>query len=579
MDEMNHSSGGDQIKFKLPEEFRALSHAILTCANRGEPKIDFVREVSELILNFSGCDDIRIVFKDNGKYSCSSAQAHGKSAEFKMEPYSPGEFDDIIAKSAIDIISHHVWERRFDPSLPFFTPYGSFWTGDTGKPLTFGQAITGYSDLYGLEFEGEYRSVAIIPITIISENVGLLHLFSEACGFFTIFDLQHYETVAQGLGIALINHRAQAALRERVKELTCLYGIATLSKKPDITKEKILQGIVNILPPAWQYPEITCGEIVVDGDRYRSPEFAPGVSNQAARIVVDGQERGTVEVNYTKPMPELDEGPFLKEERNLIDAVALQIALIMEQKQAEEERQMLQEQLRHADRLATIGQLAAGVAHELNEPLGSILGFAQLARKGNAISKQTDDDVQKIINAALHAREVVRKLMLFSRQMPTRQEAVDLNKTITEGLYFLESRCAKAGIEMIRRPGPNIPLLTADQSQIYQVLVNLAVNAVQAMPEGGKLTITTALDKNDILLIVEDTGMGMSKEVMGKLFIPFFSTKDINEGTGLGLSVVHGIVTSHGGAISVESEVGRGSRFTIRLPLADEKGRGLQNGS
>jgi len=156
---------------------------------------------------------------------------------------------------------------------------------------------------------------------------------------------------------------------------------------------------------------------------------------------------------------------------------------------------------------------------------------------------------------------------LFSRQMPTRKTQVNLNKMIREGLYFLESRCAKLGIEMKRVLAPDVPEITVDASQIFQVLVNLAVNAMQAMPDGGTLTLKTRSSDGYVFVVVEDTGIGMSDEVVKKIFIPFFTTKDIDEGTGLGLSVVHGIVTSHGGNIKVESEVGKGSRFEIQLPV------------
>ena len=559
---------------KLPDEFRALSHSILTCANRGEPKIDFMREVSTLLLKFSGCDAIKIFFREDGKYSCCSTRiSPDGSLNFNLELCS---FDfteqPTVGNSdaALRFLSWTVMKRRTDPSLPFFTDFGSFWTGNSDRPLIFGQVTSEYNRLHGLEIGGDHLSLALIPVMVVEDCIGLLSLQSCRREHFTLFDIGLYETAAQALGVALVNHRAQAALRERVKELTCLYGIATLSEKPGISSGEILQGIADLIPPAWQYPEITCGKIVMNGTTYSSPGGSNGTDRQVADIIVQGKKRGYVEVSYTEQKPILDEGPFLKEERNLIDAIASQIALIIEQKQAEEDRQRLQDQLRHADRLATIGQLAAGVAHELNEPLGGILGFAQLAEKGENISAQTLEDIQKIINATLHAREVVKKLMLFSRQMPTRKSQVDLNKMVKEGLYFLESRCAKAGIEMVRNLFPGMPQINADQSQLYQVLVNLAVNAVQAMPAGGKLTISTGVNENNVVFMVEDTGTGMNKEVMGKLFMPFFTTKDVNEGTGLGLSVVHGIVTSHGGTIKVASEVGKGSRFTVLLPVVEK---------
>jgi len=137
---------------------------------------------------------------------------------------------------------------------------------------------------------------------------------------------------------------------------------------------------------------------------------------------------------------------------------------------------------------------------------------------------------------------------------------------------FLESRCAREGIKLVRQLSSDLPLITGDASQLHQVLVNLVVNAIQAMPSGGILTIETTRDKDEVLLSVQDTGTGMSEDVLKQIFIPFFTTKQVGQGTGLGLAVVHGIVTSHGGTIHVDSEVGQGTRFEVRLPC-DEASR------
>ncbi|KPJ66926.1 hypothetical protein AMJ44_07625 [candidate division WOR-1 bacterium DG_54_3] len=379
--------------------------------------------------------------------------------------------------------------------------------------------------------------------------------------------MEFYEGVAQTLGVALALRSAQVALRERVKELTCLYGIAQLVERAGISLEEIMKGIVKLLPPAWLYPEIASARIILDNRDYSTPGFQDGRQKQTAEIVVNGERRGVVEVVYAEEKPELDEGPFLREERNLIDTVAREVAIILERRRAEEDRSKLQDQLRHADRLATIGQLASGVAHELNEPLGNILGFAQLAKKCPGLPKQAEQDIEKAVIASLHAREVVKKLMLFARRMPPKKTQVNLNQLVEEGLYFLESRCTKEGIELVRLLSSDLPEITADPGQLTQVLVNLIVNAIQAMPEGGRLTVQTLTGKGYISLIVEDTGVGMSEEVKKNIFIPFFTTKEVDLGTGLGLSVVHGIVTSHGGSIKVDSKLGRGTQFEVKLPL------------
>ncbi|HUT58403.1 MAG TPA: ATP-binding protein [Phycisphaerae bacterium] len=359
-----------------------------------------------------------------------------------------------------------------------------------------------------------------------------------------------------------------AALRERVKELTCLYGIAQIAARPAMSLEEILPGIVGILPPAWQYPGVTHARIVLDGRTYASPGFREGSQRLAAEIVVGGVRRGSVHVFYTEEKPECDDGPFLKEERSLLNAVARQVALILEHGETEEDRLKLRDQLRHADRLATIGLLAAGVAHELNEPLGNILGFAQLAKKCQGLPPQAKADMAKIEAASLHAREVIKNLLVFARQMSPQKTQVDLNSVVEESLYFLESRCAEQGIESVCCLAPNLPAIHADPGQLNQVLVNLVVNALHAMPMGGELTVRTESRDDLILLIVEDTGIGMGEETIDEIFIPFFTTKDIGQGTGLGLAVVHGIVTSHGGSIKVQSKEGQGSRFEIEFPAA-----------
>lgn len=376
-------------------------------------------------------------------------------------------------------------------------------------------------------------------------------------------------------------HHKTTALQERVKELTCLLHMSEVAGTPGISLEDILRQVVSLLISAWQYPEFTTARVVLDGQEYAAAGFRKTRQVQRAEIVINGVNRGFAEVAYLKKMPELDEGPFLREERNLINAVAQQVGLIVERKQAEQERAQLQSQLRHADRLATIGFLAAGVAHELNEPLGNILGFAQLARKCPGLPESANRDLKKIESASLHAREVIKKLLMFARQMPPEKTLADVNQVVHEGLYFIESRCAKAGIEVEYALDPALPLVSADASQINQVLVNLVVNALQAMPEGGKLLIQTESSTDYICLSVEDTGPGMTPEVLQQVFVPFFTTKDVGQGTGLGLPVVHGIVTSHGGNIVIRSQVGKGTRFEIRLPLTpatDTTEESLYNG-
>lgn len=232
------------------------------------------------------------------------------------------------------------------------------------------------------------------------------------------------------------------------------------------------------------------------------------------------------------------------------------------------ERSRLEEQLREADRLATLGMLAAGTAHELNEPLGSILGFAQLCAKTPALPEPARRDLAKISKAALHAREIIKKLLLFARQTPPQLATVDLNAIVDEGIELLLPQCETRAIQVERELPWDLPPVVADPGQVRQVVLNLVVNAVQASPRGGRIRVSTSSDESHVQLLVEDFGSGMSEAVVEQIFLPFYTTKEVGQGTGLGLSVVHGIVSAHGGTVEVDSAPGKGARFCVRLPRA-----------
>lgn len=575
MNMQKKGSEKDELRapLKKPEDdLNILSHRILNYANCVISRIDFLREVSKILMSFSGCDTVELwLKKDNGYSHCKITQQAEHSFQYEtLLPAKNREGEPSHGQreySIIDCLRTNFLNGNFDPSLHPFTSGGSFWTGNTEETLTGILKLKGKENLHACSKDTDYKSLALIPLVFGDTNIGLMQLMSKQRGYFTEKEIGDYEGIAASVGIALINQRSQAALRERVKELTCLYDISRLADQEGKSHGEILQAIVDFIPSAWQYPEITVGRITLDGYSYATPGFRQGRRKQVADVIVKGKQRGIIEVVYTKTKPVLDEGPFLKEERSLLEAVSRQVALIIERKEARADSFKLQEQLRHADRLATIGQLAAGVAHELNEPLGNILGFAQLIKKYPALPHDVSRDNDKIINASLHAREVIKKLMIFARQMPSRIAGVQLNQVVKEGLYFFEARCAKAGIELVLSLSAGIPEITGDDAQLNQVLVNLVVNSIQAMPEGGRLTIQTYAGNDYVFLVVEDTGTGMSEDTVKKIFIPFFTTKDINEGTGLGLAVVHGIVTSHKGTTKVESRVGQGTRFEVQLPI------------
>ena len=552
-----------------PRDFRHLSQRIFGYANRHLPRIDFLVGILDLLIEFSCCDEGELWLKDGGtQYRCKKIVRPDESVRFTTTPLTKDKTGRVVPAfqddSSLEALCWNIFLSHVDSPTSLIYHEGQL----SPESITGGVWANKLPDaLQAATPEGARPSLLVMALTVSDETIGLLTLKSQQSDCFRAADMGSYELLAQNLGMALVNQRAQAALLERIKELTCLNEIAEIATDPEMPTEEVLHRVVAILPPAWQYHDLASARLTFDGQIYETPGFVENGQQQSAKILVNGKQRGTVEVAYRENKPDLDEGPFLEEERNLINNVASQIGLIVERRETERDRSRLQDQLRHADRLATIGQLAAGVAHEINEPLSSILGFAQLASKACELPSHVGEDVEKIVTASLHAREIIKKLMLFARQTPPMKTQVNLNQVIEEGLYFLESRCAKAGIELVRSISPDVPEIIADPGQITQVLVNLAVNSLQAMPNGGKLTIMTQVTNDHVCLVVKDTGIGMSEEVKRQIFLPFFTTKEISEGTGLGLAVVHGIVTSHRGTITVESAIGSGTRFEIELPI------------
>jgi signal transduction histidine kinase len=362
------------------------------------------------------------------------------------------------------------------------------------------------------------------------------------------------------------------SLRERIKELECLNSISQIFfENQDSRLEEICKRIVKVLPLAWQYPEITSSRIHVDGVDYISESFVESEYNQKENIILNGTSRGFIEITYSKKTPPCDEGPFLKEERTLINTIAKELSLIIDKIYQKKEKRILELRLRHADRLTTIGEFSAGIAHELNEPLSSILGFAQLIKKNNHHSNQSQKDLEKIIDASLYARDILRKLMTFSKNNEQKEKLLNFNSVINNSIYLLETRGKNSNIRFVKVLEENPPSFSANSVQLNQIVINLCVNSIQAMPEGGDILIQTSSDSENVFMIIQDSGIGMSENTVKHIFDPFFTTKESSTNTGLGLSVTHGIVSFLNGKIKVESNLGVGTRFEISIPLQKNK--------
>ena len=543
-------------------QFFQLAYHALQAATDVAPKVGFIQRLLVLLTKNTDCD-AGILLGNGENYIATMPHGSGDNVPVfrwnkpdapASEPEPSLPWDRIVEK-VIGVKGIHS------------TDGGGFWTNNV-------RLLTEHCpdfEILGRHYRGtrhERRSFALITFTSEKDLSGAIQLMGAGSHIFTPEMVALYEDVTMIIGIAFQVWRNAWTLQERIKEMSCLYGLAQVFDSPEKDMPDILKETLELIPPAWLYADIARARIVFDEQCYASSGFREGGPMLTADILIHGERRGAIDVTYAKEKPDLDEGPFLKEERKLLDAIAKELSVIIERKLYEAEKVEMMDRLRQADRLSMVGRLAASVAHEVNEPLTSILGFAQLLEKNPNLPAQAASDVDKIVRVSLHAREIVRKLLMFTHKMPSRESEVSVNQVILEALGFFEYRCAKDKIELHTDLESDLPDIPSDPGQLRQVVVNLVVNAMQAMPRGGRLTTRTFQSDRYVELTVEDTGLGMDKETLDKIFIPFYTTKPAGMGTGLGLPVAQDIVTDHGGEIRVTSSPKSGTRIHVRLPKA-----------
>ena len=228
-----------------------------------------------------------------------------------------------------------------------------------------------------------------------------------------------------------------------------------------------------------------------------------------------------------------------------------------------------QRALVHSAKMAAFGQLGAGIAHEVNNPLAGILGHAQLAIRRLGPENPAKASLDLIAQESRRCIDIIKNLMRFARQETPQFKAIDVNEAVGAALSIVDHQLSLHGIRIVRELGTSLPQVNGDINQLQQVLVNLAINAQQAMAgQRGELSVRTRAVGGQVLIELQDTGPGISPELQKKIFEPFFTTKPAGQGTGLGLSVSYGIIESHGGRIEVRSSLGSGATFVISLPAA-----------
>jgi len=380
------------------------------------------------------------------------------------------------------------------------------------------------------------------------------------------------DAVAERLGQITARKRAECSLNQQVKDLQCLAGIADIAESPGITLDEIYQEVANLVPKSYQYPEITCSRITMDGKEFSTDNHQKTKWKQSADIEVNKATIGKVEVNYLEEKPVLDEGPFLKTERFLIDTVAERLGQITARKRAETERRRLEQKAHIMSHLTFVGEIASGIAHKINDPLTGVISFTSLLMQKD-IPEDIKGDVEIVNEGSQQVVNTVNRLLAFASQCEPERAYVDINHIIVTTLDWRDYEMKTNNIHVITRLDPNLPRTIADGAQLQQVFLNIIMNAETEMKLAhgeGNLFIKTETIDDTIRISFKDDGPGIAKEDLERIFDPLLATREVSQGIRLGLSICHGIIAEHGGRLYAESVSGKGATFIVELPVVTE---------
>jgi two-component system NtrC family sensor kinase len=242
-------------------------------------------------------------------------------------------------------------------------------------------------------------------------------------------------------------------------------------------------------------------------------------------------------------------------------------------KRDEKLREFTTRRIMESERLAHIGQLAAGVAHEINNPLQGIVTYSHLLLERATTGNGTRESLEKIVKQANRCRDIIRGLLDFARQRKPEKRQSSINRVLEECIALVDTQALFLNIRIVQHLAPDLPRVLMDPSQMQQVFMNMIINAAEAMNGSGQLTLTTQHlpAEGAVEVRFTDSGHGIKQEDLDRIFNPFFTTKEVGHGTGLGLAISYGIVKEHKGAITVESQEGQGATFSIRLPVTSQE--------
>lgn len=366
-------------------------------------------------------------------------------------------------------------------------------------------------------------------------------------------------------------------LRERIKELNCLYGISKLVENSGAGHESIYQGTANLISVSWQYPESACARITVKEKVFETDDFQETRWMQRADIKQYGLKVGAVEVYYLEEKPDSDEGPFLKEERTLINAIAERLGHVLERLLAEAGLRDYRDLMFRAEQLSSLGAIGSTLAHQLNQPLTVIRMSIQKALRNleltdcpEIVTEMLDDSLDQVE----HVSSVVKRFLALGRiSSKEKKRTVSIYEITPKTVSILVDMAMKAHIELIVDDSlKKLPTIWAAEGDIEQMCFILTQNAIQAaIPDKKQRLVIGGHRAGDrIELTFSDNCGGIEPDKVDRIFEPFFTTKSADQGTGLGLAILQQIMTNHQGSARVESVFGQGTSFHMTFPATPQ---------
>jgi PAS domain S-box-containing protein len=578
----------DITERKLQEDERELTARLIALVDTPGDFRECMSAMIDSLQGWSGCDAVGIRLRAGDDYPYY--ETRGFLPEFVHEEnhlcaYGPDGkiLRDEEGNPVLECMCGNILCGRFDPSKPFFTAHGSFWSNSTTALL----ASTTEADRQARtrnRCNGEgYESVALIPLRPVEEVFGLLQFNDHRPNRFTSDLIGHFERMADSLAIALSRRKAVESLRESERRLKEAQKMAQLghwiwdARTGNIDWSGEVFGIFGLDPNEFT-PHIDSILALSPWpeDHERDKELY--------RKAMQSHEKGTFEQRFLRPDKSIGyyhstfQGKY-DDSGNLISIVGT-VQDITERKRAEEEKVKLEEQLQQAQKMEAVGQLAGGVAHDFNNNLQVITTYVEMALMDLNTAHPLFAHLTEIRRAAERSADLTRQLLAFARKQVVEPRVLDLNETV-EGMLKMLQRLIGEDIKLRFQKEADLRPLMMDPSQIDQILANLCVNARDAIAGVGRITIETGNITFDeeycaaqagfvpgeyVRLTVSDSGCGMDKETLGHIFEPFFTTKGVGEGTGLGLATVYGIVKQNNGFLKLYSEPGQGSTFSLFLP-------------